>query len=335
MKMKNLKFLSLVFAIFVCAATASFAKNGGKVQLIIETDMGNDIDDALALDVLYKYADAGLVDIVAIGNHKYSPTATAYIDIMNCWYGYPNIPMARSNTPVINTAAPDYTLPVVYSDIYPRHKYLPKLSTQVKLYRRILAEADDASIVVLSLGFATELAKLLDSPADDVSPLTGRELVARKVKMLSIMAGSYGAKKRAEYNVVNDIAAMKKLFAEWDTPIVQNPFELGKQVMFPGSVIENGLAWAEHHPLADGFVNYHAMPYDRPTWDVLSAIYIFHPEMFSADKKGTVAVDDKGYTHFEPSESGRHTVLSLTDAQASALLDHMVKVVSSRPKKRN
>ena len=256
--MKNLKFLPLVCAFLVCATVAASAKNDGKVLLIVETDMGNDIDDAIALDVLYKYADAGMVDIVAIGNHKYSPTATAYIDIMNCWYGYPNIAMAQSNTPVINTAAPDYTLPVVYSEVYPRHKYLPKLSTQVKLYRRILAKADDNSIVVLSLGFATELAKLLDSPADDISPLTGRELVARKVKMLSIMAGSYGAKKRAEYNVKNDIPAMQKVFAEWDAPIVQNPFELGKQVMFPGTAISEGLAWAEHHPLADGFVNYHA-----------------------------------------------------------------------------
>lgn len=332
--MKNLKFLPLVCAFLVCATVAASAGNDGKVLLIVETDMGNDIDDAIALDVLYKYADAGMVNIVAIGNHKYSPTATAYIDIMNCWYGYPNIPMAQSNTPVINIAAPDYTLPVVYSEVYPRHKYLPKLSTQVELYRRILAKADDNSIVVLSLGFATELAKLLDSPADDISPLTGRELVARKVKMLSVMAGSYGPKKRAEYNVKNDIPAMQKVFAEWDTPIVQNPFELGKQVMFPGTAISEGLAWAEHHPLADGFVNYHAMPYDRPTWDVLSAIYIFYPEMFTGEK-GTVTVDDKGYTNFEPSSSGKHIVLSpLTDAQASALLDHMLKTVAEHPKKR-
>lgn len=332
--MKNLKFLPLVCAFLVCATVAASARNDDKVLLIVETDMGNDIDDAIALDVLYKYADAGMVDIVAIGNHKCSPTATAYIDIMNCWYGYPNIPMAQSNTPVINIAAPDYTLPVVYSEVYPRHKYLPKLSTQVELYRRILAKADDNSIVVLSLGFATELAKLLDSPADDISPLAGRELVARKVKMLSIMAGSYGAKKRAEFNVKNDIPAMQKVFDEWDTPIVQNPFELGKQVMFPSSAVTDGLAWAEHHPLADGYVNYHAMPYDRPTWDVLSAIYIFHPEMFTAGRKGTVTVDDKGYTDFEPSESGKHTVLSLTDAQASALLDHMLKLTSTRPRKR-
>ena len=75
--MKNLKFLPLVCAFLVCATVAASAGNDGKVLLIVETDMGNDIDDAIALDVLYKYADAGMVNIVAIGNHKYSPTATA------------------------------------------------------------------------------------------------------------------------------------------------------------------------------------------------------------------------------------------------------------------
>ena len=51
------------------------------VRLIVETDMGNDIDDALAFDLIYKAMDDGRADLLAIGNHKLSPTATDYIDI--------------------------------------------------------------------------------------------------------------------------------------------------------------------------------------------------------------------------------------------------------------
>ncbi len=50
------------------------------IRLIVETDMGNDIDDALAFDLIYKAMDDGRVDLLAIGNHKLSPTATDYID---------------------------------------------------------------------------------------------------------------------------------------------------------------------------------------------------------------------------------------------------------------
>ena len=42
-------------------------------------------------------------------------------------------------------------------------------------------------------------------------------------------------KQRAEFNVVNDLPAMRKLFDQWPTPIYQNPFELGKMVMYPAS----------------------------------------------------------------------------------------------------
>ena len=166
------------------------------IRLIVETDMGNDIDDALAFDLIYKAMDDGRVDLLAIGNHKLSPTATDYIDILNTWYGYPDIPLAQSPTPVLNDHAPDYTAAVCAmtredgSPAFARSKTPEQIEDPVTLYRRTLAAQPDRSVTVLSLGFATELAKLLDSPADDISPLTGRELVARKVKTLSIMAGA-------------------------------------------------------------------------------------------------------------------------------------------------
>ena len=156
--------------------------------------MGNDIDDALAFDLIYKAMDNGRVDLLAIGNHKLSPTATDYIDILNTWYGYPGTPLAQSPTPVFNDHAPDYTAAVCAmtredgSPAFARSKTPEQIENPVALYRRTLAAQPDGSVTVLSLGFATELGKLLDSPADAVSPLTGRELVARKVKLLSIMA---------------------------------------------------------------------------------------------------------------------------------------------------
>ena len=64
------------------------------------------------VNAIYKAMDDGRVDLLAIGNHKLSPTATDYIDILNTWYGYPDIPLAQSPTPVLNDHAPDYTAAV-------------------------------------------------------------------------------------------------------------------------------------------------------------------------------------------------------------------------------
>lgn len=66
------------------------------VKVIFDTDMGNDIDDALALDMLYKYADEGRITLLGITSNKEEhPASVEYIDILNTFYGYPDIPVGR------------------------------------------------------------------------------------------------------------------------------------------------------------------------------------------------------------------------------------------------
>ena len=259
-------------AIFVasCCTTAPKAYEGLH-KVIIDTDMGNDIDDALALAVALKAANNNEIELLAVGCHKMSETPARYVDIVNTYYGRPEVEAAMSLTPVKEYSSyADYTAEPCNmgfqeskGGVYPE---------PVALYRKILAEAEDGSISFVSLGFGTTLAQLLDSQADDISPLTGKELVAKKARTLSIMAGSYGEKKRAEYNVINDIPAMQKVFADWPGEIVQNPFEIGKQVMFPGAEIEKNLGWEGLNPVVEGYKLYRPMPYDRPSWDILSVI---------------------------------------------------------------
>lgn len=318
-------------AILVAAAIAAVScctepkAYEGPHKVIIETDMGNDIDDALALAVALKAANNNELELLAVGCHKMSETPAKYVDIVNTYYGQPQVEAAMSVTPVKETSSyTDYTqAPSAMGFAESKGGVYPE---PVALYRKILAEAEDGSITFVSLGFGTTLAQLLDSPADEISPLAGKELVAKKVRTLSIMAGSYGEKKRAEYNVVNDIPAMKKVFAEWPGEIVQNPFEIGKQVMFPGSEVENNLGWEGLNPVVEGYKLYRPMPYDRPSWDILSVIYILKPELFTKSVPGTVTVDDEGYTYFEPSAEGKHIVLSATIDQPQALKEYMVKM---------
>lgn len=326
------------FAVCAAGMLACGTLSAKPVGVIIETDMGNDIDDALAMDLAYKAMDDGKIEILAVGSHKLSPTAVDYIDILNTWYGYGAIPVARSLTPVYNQHQADYTIPVCAMRdkkgraVWKRSKTGADIEEPVSLYRRLLAARPDTSTVFLSIGFGTELAKLLDSPADGVSPLTGRELVEKKVKYLSIMAGSYGSKQRAEYNVVNDIPAMQKVFAQWPTPIVQNPFEIGPKVMYRGELLDEKYSWAPVHPVIDGFRHYMKMPYNRPTWDLLSVVYITNPEMFTTSEPGTVEVDGQGYTIFTPDPDGNVVWLSATPGQLKVLEKYIMDTTTRRPK---
>lgn len=255
---------------------------------------------------------------------------------MNTWYGYPDIPIAYTPRAVDNKDR-DYTTPVVErkgadgKPLFARSRKAGSWEDPVTMYRRLLAAEADGSAVIVSVGFSGNLAALLASRPDAVSPLTGRELVARKVKCLSVMAGSFGVKKRAEYNVVNDIAAARAFFAECPAPIVLTPFEIGKQVVYPGRSIAEDFGWAEHHPLVEAYEAYHAMPYDRPTWDVIAAYYVLphEPSSLTLSVPGRITVDEQGFMHFTPDKAGLHRYITADDRQAGMILGYFLRALPS------
>ena len=312
--MKRLLAVLLPLAFMLSSCTGD--KQERTLPTIIDTDMGNDIDDALALAMALRAADEGRIDLLAVGCHKNSPTAAAYTDAVCTWYGHPEVEVARSLTPVQEFSDYiDYT--AVEKDFTKTRTDYPE---PVCLYRKLLSRARDHSVVIVSLGFGTTLAQLLESTADEYSPLGGLELVALKTKGLSVMAGSYGEKKRPEYNVKNDIPAMRKVFEKWPTTIWQNPFEIGKQTMYPGRLVEENLGFSTPNPVAEAYKAYQNMPYDRPGWDILSVLYPLRPELFTCSEAGVVTVDADGFTWFSPKSGGRHYVLSATLDQPQALM---------------
>lgn len=320
-----------------------------RIPVIIETDMGNDIDDALALALAHKAEDDGIIDLLMVSNHKKSLTAPKFIDIVNLWYAHPETIVANSRTPVENNTYRDYTTGVVHLCDSLGTYDVPDKKTDyidpVLAYRKILSESKDNTVVIVSLGFATTLVQLLDSKPDQFSTMSGRDLVAKKVKYLSLMAGSYGikdtimvdgfretlfdkTKKRCEFNVDNDIPSMRKLMEEWPVAIYQNPFEIGKMVMYPASA-----ASEKQGPVFDAYKLYKKMPYDRPTWDILAMAYVLKPDMFSKSEAGTITVDENGFNHFYPaeqtelrrvSEKNSHYVLTISQNQADVLRDYII-----------
>src|SRR5580693_4973149 len=69
------------------------ALTSAQVPMIFDTDMGNDIDDALALALLHALESRGECRIVAVTITKDNPWAAPYIDIVNTFYHRPEIPI--------------------------------------------------------------------------------------------------------------------------------------------------------------------------------------------------------------------------------------------------
>lgn len=336
--MRQIPFLVMSLCLMVSCADRSA---GPAAQAVIfDTDMGNDIDDALALDMLYKYSDAGRINLLAIPVNKEGLAAPEFLDLMGTWYGYPDIPVGIIRDGAdCGADSTSYTRKV--SDmkdgdgnpLFARsHSGYGDYPESVDLYRKVLSEAEDGSVTVVSVGFLTNLARLLESGADEFSPLSGKELVAKKVKMLYTMAGNIADTTHHEYNVVIDIPSAQKVFAEWPTPVITSPFELGAQIKYPASSIENDFGWAGPHPAVEAYKAYMQMPYDRETWDLTAVLAAVEggPEYFTVSPQGTITVTDSGATVFEEGD-GNRAYLSVTPEQAENIKARIVSLITSEP----
>jgi len=332
-------------AIMVVAA-CSDAGRMAPVPVIFDTDMGNDVDDVVAFDVLSKYVDRGELELLAVGLSKDTPQAAEFMDILLTWYGMSDVPVgAASGGPQYRPD--DFCLAVCQmrdslgNPSYRRTRDGQPVPDAVGLYRKTLASQPDHSVTMISVGYFTNLSRLLDSPADAFSTLSGRELVSRKVRRLIVTAGLFVPEEKPEFNVRMDIPAAQNVYENWPTEIVTSPGEVGSRVNYPATSIENDFDWAPDHPLVASYRLFKPMPYDRHMWDVMAVFFAaegFETRLFDSHPVGSVHVDDHGFTSLEEREDGRCIVLQLRgedDDQVDILRDKMIDMVVTRPHSRS
>jgi inosine-uridine nucleoside N-ribohydrolase len=289
-----------------------------QIPVIFDTDMGNDIDDALALAMLHAFETRGESTLLGVTLTKDNPWAPRYVSAINTYYGRGAIPLGM----VKDGKTPDEGKFNRAGIEEGKHPYGGKTEDAVALLRRLLEAQPDKSVALIQVGFSTNLARLLDTPRD-------RALVAGKVKLLSIMAGNF-AEPRGEFNVVTDVPAAQKLAREWPTPAVWSGFEVGRTIKYPASSIERDFGPPGAHPVAGGYRAYMKMPYDRETWDLTSVLYAVRPDggYFDLSEAGDVAVDAKGLTSFTPRAGGLHRYLKVNGIQRARILEAFVWLAS-------
>ncbi len=310
------------------------------IPLIFDTDIGNDIDDALALGVIHALQSRGECKLLAVTITKDQPLSAPFVDAVNTFYGRGDIPIGvvrHGQTP----EASKYTGLANVKDgdklRYP-HDLLSGADAPdaIAVLRRALAHEEDQSVVIVQVGFSTNLARLLESPADAVSPLRGDDLVRKKVRLLSVMSGAFaskGERPKFEYNVKLDVPSARTLFAHWPTPIVFSGFEIGMAVPYPSESIERDFAYVPHHPLAEAYVLYNPPPHNRPSWDLTSVLYAVRPNdgYFDLSPAGRVSATSDGATSFAPEHTGPHRYLILRPDQAIRVREALRELASQPP----
>lgn len=206
------------------------------VKVIFDTDFSTDCDDPGALAVLHALADNDEVEILATGASTRLAKAPGAIDVVNTYYGRPDLPVSATKTgPTFASTYADYLY-----DNFPHDTPLTaSVADAISSYRQVLAAQPDNSVVFISVGYLTNVAGLLQSPPDAFSPLTGQELVAAKVKEWACMGGNFWTTSTDNVNFTRDTASAyyavqnfpgKITFIPREVASVPSPLRVGEEL---------------------------------------------------------------------------------------------------------
>lgn len=182
------------------------------------------------------------------------------------------------------------------------------------------------SVVPSCLDLSATESELINEP--------GRELVARKVRLLTMMGGSFDGQRRREFNIRIDIPAARAVFGRWPTDILVSPWEVGGQIFYRCAALDK-IGYAAQHPLKMAYASYLPMPYDRECWDQTAVMAgVEEPaKWFGLSSRGEVEVDEEGRTKFTPAPNGRIRILQTTPGQRKKAEKYIMKLVGQTPEK--
>lgn len=293
-------------------------------KFILDTDIGADCDDVAAIYYLLGKAADGECDVPAITlctARAYAPAAASAF-LSDCKRDdialgtYKGEPLACDNF--------DNYAEAIAKSAYKaeRAACAPKISAcedAVALMRKTLAQNDKTEIICI--GPACNVAKLLQSGADEYSAKTGEELVKERAGKLYIMGGAFefgGEKPFAEWNIEQDVESAKFVFEKYPNEIVVCPSETGGKVATVIGVTRSLLnaAMTEFFKTVDknAGINFtQNAARTRPSWDPLTCMVALYENSFNYSARGNVTVGADGITRFTASESGKHAYLTVNN----------------------
>lgn len=216
---KYLVFGTIVFFSIVSCTTSNNQnkKCNSPVKIILDTDIAGNHDDVGAIAMLHSFSNSGEADILAMAISERGESAkwgARCVDAINTYFNRPNIP--------IGVPTHGYELnKIVYSrKIAEEFPYeLDTIWDATELYRKVLSEQADTSVVIATIGFMTNIANLLKSEPDEYSNLNGVELVNKKVKRWVCMSG-YMLRGGSGTNITSDAPTTKYAFDNFPRPIL-------------------------------------------------------------------------------------------------------------------
>jgi hypothetical protein len=292
--------------------------------------MASDIDDAGMFATVLSLAKKGFADIKAVGYCVANPPemsadGVGAIDAIAAYYGFPNL-----NIGVLKSfeGMPEQVHTSKYVQQVRAH-YLNRfrgndavIPDAVKVYRKALTELPDAAendgAVFITVGMLTNVWRLMLSQPDEISPLSGLELMNKKVGKIVSMAGNLTVPGGApEFNLAADLAGVQYVLQNWQKELDFCPVDM----VLDTHSINNGGTLLEK----EGFSNpvtyayyLHCGGASSISFDLVTVYYAicgeYHHEdrtkrLFDKGEPGFIKMDHESKIQFTPDKNGKHYII--------------------------
>ncbi|MDE6268712.1 MAG: nucleoside hydrolase [Muribaculaceae bacterium] len=274
-------------------------------SVIFDTDICGSTDDLVALRAIYKYADEGKCNLLGVIVDREGERNASCVDVFNTFYGYADIPVGLVREGIKGAKVwNDYSGIAEWVDSVGNPLFshtiedYSSLPDGFLLYSQLLSSAPDKSVTIVSVGFLTALAQLLESE-------DGIQLVTDKVKALYMMGGKF-VDGKPDYNFAQGPEFAEKFFTLWPstTPVFISPSEVGSGVYYNRERLLSDMQSVGRDPLKEVYAR-SMTDTTQKMWDFLAVLHAVEGDRwFKLSDSGFVTVDSVGHTFFTPSPDG-------------------------------
>jgi pyrimidine-specific ribonucleoside hydrolase len=329
LKMIITKYCSLFLLLSLIMTESSAQKKSDPVSIIFDSDIGPDYDDVGAITLLHAFADKGEAKILAtVACNKY-PNAATVLSVFNTYFKRPDLPIGVPKGNAVNISDGQHWSDSIVA------KYLHNIHSNdeaedaIKVYRKVLSQQADNSVTIVTVGFLTNLANLMQSKPDEYSQLDGMTLIKQRVKRLVSMAGKFPEGK--EFNIQMDSAASQIVFDKWPTEVIFSGFEIGEKIKTGLPLVQNSSL--KNSPVKDVFSICLPMAqednYGRSSWDETAVLVaVKGPEPYYSLQRGHVIVNNDGSNSWDKSGASQYYLVEqLPHEQVQNLINELMQHV--------
>lgn len=275
--MRKALFLPVLFLFF---ASVSVAAPPGKIPILLDTDIGTDVDDAFALALILQSPELDLLAVTTVAGDTQARARLAAKMLREA--GRADVPVAAGEPgppqPIDQTRWADgFAGPPLVKE------------KAVDLMRREI-ERRPGEITLVAIGELTNVAALLKSDPS----------VGKKIKRIALMGGSiahgYGQdlKPAAEWNIKSNPAAAQVVFSS-GVPILMAPLDTTAMLQLDAAARHR--IFTRLTPTTNALaLLYHLWGQETPTlFDPMAVAMLIDPTLCEV-KELAVEVDGQGFT---------------------------------------